>query len=422
MHGVEFNDRLLSLAAQGTLLAAAGPRVAARAGGLRQSLPAQVDLLRERWPATATEPVWAAVSPLFEAADLGELLRLLRAAGYRVQGFADVACAVVAWLQVPGQSLVLDLGASGRAISQVASSGGAAGLQRTVRLAEGLNALLDQWLRLVAATLVDQWRFDALHDQQHELQLRERLHHLIVAVQRDGSGTVILELADRELAVTLSRDQLVAAAQGWYQSLSAALQALCAGIGDCSVLVPESLLAYPGMSEALATAHAGSVLAVPDGLAARAVSLMPVAGQEPAGPVQYLTRIAAIGPPAPPDASRPVALDARALRTMATHVVFRGRAIGIPAAGLLLGRDPPPAAEVLRLPEGIAGLSRCHCTLRRGPSGTQIIDHSQFGSFVDGLRVNGRGFLAAGSTLRLGSPGIELPLIALDAAPAAVAG
>ena len=35
--------------------------------------------------------------------------------------------------------------------------------------------------------------------------------------------------------------------------------------------------------------------------------------------------------------------------------------------------------------------------------------------FVDGLRVHGRGFLAAGSVLRLGTPGIELPLIALGA-------
>jgi hypothetical protein len=101
---------------------------------------------------------------------------------------------------------------------------------------------------------------------------------------------------------------------------------------------------------------------------------------------------------------------------MATHVVYRGRAIPIPAQGMLLGRAEAgarTALQGLQLPEGIAGLSRRHCTLQRSGNRTQVIDHSRHGTFVDGLRVHGRGFLAAGSVLRLGTPGIELPLIAL---------
>jgi pSer/pThr/pTyr-binding forkhead associated (FHA) protein len=89
----------------------------------------------------------------------------------------------------------------------------------------------------------------------------------------------------------------------------------------------------------------------------------------------------------------------------------------ITAQGLVLGRDPADA-NALRLPEGIAGLSRRHCTLRRDHGRTLLVDHSSYGSFVDGARVNGRAFLAAGSVLRLGTPGIELPLVALDASGA----
>ena len=99
---------------------------------------------------------------------------------------------------------------------------------------------------------------------------------------------------------------------------------------------------------------------------------------------------------------------------MATHVVYRGRAIAIDGAGLVIGRDPGEAAAVLALPDGVAGLSRRHCTLRRERGRTQIVDHSQFGSFLDGARVRGRAFLAAGSTLRLGTPGVELPLVRLQ--------
>ena len=69
---------------------------------------------------------------------------------------------------------------------------------------------------------------------------------------------------------------------------------------------------------------------------------------------------------------------------------------------------------LLLLPEGVAGLSRRHCTLRRERGRTQVVDHSQYGSFLDGARVRGRAFLVAGSTLRLGTPGVELPLVALQ--------
>jgi pSer/pThr/pTyr-binding forkhead associated (FHA) protein len=82
--------------------------------------------------------------------------------------------------------------------------------------------------------------------------------------------------------------------------------------------------------------------------------------------------------------------------------------------GLVLGRAPGDGPGVLELPEGIAGLSRRHCTLRRAGGETVLVDHSRFGTFVDGQRVDGRALLAAGSHLRLGTPGIELALVALD--------
>ena len=60
----------------------------------------------------------------------------------------------------------------------------------------------------------------------------------------------------------------------------------------------------------------------------------------------------------------------------------------IPASGLVLGRDPGTTPS-LQLPEGIAGLSRRHCTLRRDGQRTQVIDHSSHGTFIDGVRVRG---------------------------------
>jgi pSer/pThr/pTyr-binding forkhead associated (FHA) protein len=81
---------------------------------------------------------------------------------------------------------------------------------------------------------------------------------------------------------------------------------------------------------------------------------------------------------------------------------------------VVLGRDP--AESALPLPDGIAGLSRRHCTLRSEAGRSQIIDHSSHGSWLDGVRVRGRALLPAGSLLRLGEPGIELQLIAMQGA------
>jgi pSer/pThr/pTyr-binding forkhead associated (FHA) protein len=119
-----------------------------------------------------------------------------------------------------------------------------------------------------------------------------------------------------------------------------------------------------------------------------------------------------MGLAAPEDCSRRVEVRAGATFA-ATHLVFRGRAIAIGEAGLVLGRDPGEGPASIALPEGIAGVSRRHCTLQRAGEETVLIDHSRYGTFVDGQRVNGRALLAAGSSLRLGTPGIELPLVAV---------
>ena len=43
-----------------------------------------------------------------------------------------------------------------------------------------------------------------------------------------------------------------------------------------------------------------------------------------------------------------------------------------------------------------------------------VEDHSSTGTFVNGERVSARAVLRAGDRLRLGSPGVELLLIAVE--------
>jgi hypothetical protein len=413
MLGVDFNGRLLSIARDGELVGSAASRLRVRTTGLGQSIPALLDALREQLDGIPPGPLWASVASGSGGAELGELLRALRAARFEVQGFVDSAAISVAWARLPGQSLVLDLHPHWLDLSLVSSIGDAVELRRTARVPVGRADLFEYWLRLAAQTLVQQTRFDPLHDQRHELLLRAGLDELAVRAQRDGHAKLDFDADGRHVELTLSRDQMQLAAAPWCHALAAALQPLCAAAGECNLVVPATLLDLPGIDDALTAAHAGSLHALADGASARAASYLAanaIVGAGHSGPVPYLTRVAATLPPIG-DGVRVVQHGERHVGTMATHVVYRGRAIPIPAEGMVLGRAE--TGHTLQLPEGIAGLSRRHCTLQRTGNRTQVIDHSRHGTFVDGLRVHGRGFLAAGSVLRLGTPGIELPLIAL---------
>ena len=84
-----------------------------------------------------------------------------------------------------------------------------------------------------------------------------------------------------------------------------------------------------------------------------------------------------------------------------------------------IGGDAP--AGGLSLPEGLAGVSRWHCSLRVTPLTTELIDHSSHGTWLNEERVLGRVEVFAGDRIRIGDPGIELTLLATERADGASA-
>ncbi len=355
---------------------------------------------------------WFALAPPQDVAELGQLLTRLREAGSAVRGFIDRAALLAAWIDLPPPLVVLELSRQRISISVASRDAETASLRRQVSLPGGEQALLAAWLELARATLVQQTRFDPLHDQRHESQLRTELPVLAAAAERNGQAKLVVDAAGAALSLTLTRDQLAAAAAPVLSPLAAALQSLSAASGAGSLLVPAAVLDVPGMDAALAGARFAHLLRHDAELTTRALCQLPVDAAVPTGAVPYLTQLPLLAEAAPSDALVPLKLRGRPPQVMATHVVYRGRALPIPATGLVLGRDPQESA--VQLPDGVAGLSRRHCTLLREGDRSQIIDHSSHGTWLDGARVHGRALLSAGSTLRLGEPGVELQLVAFE--------
>jgi hypothetical protein len=97
-----------------------------------------------------------------------------------------------------------------------------------------------------------------------------------------------------------------------------------------------------------------------------------------------------------------------------THVLWEGRALPLAGAPLEIGRTPGPGG--IALADGLAGVSRLHCTLRREAGDVVLVDHSRHGTRVNGERVSARARLRAGDRLLIGDPGVEIALIAVGAA------
>lgn len=409
MRGLDLNDRRIAVATDG----AAGhvAPVAANARDAQSLVAAQLAAM----PVSTPDALWVALSPPTNADMPGQLLGQLRTAGHAVQGFADRTALLAAWLDAGTDLAVLELSRRHMAIGLATRDADAAALRRHVPLPGGEQALLDAWLRLAAATLVQQTRFDPLHDLQREAELRAQLPALVADAQRAGQASCTLDTGGGgSVTLALTRDQLATAAQPVLAPLASALQALSAAHGDAALLLPESVLDIPGIDAALAGARFAQLYRCGEDLAARAASLQAPSGAGAEGGVPWRTRVPLLSARAPADVLQPLVLSARDGEAMATHVVYRGRVVPITATGLVIGRDPG-AAPSLQLPEGIAGLSRRHCTVRRDAGGrTQVIDHSSHGTFIDGARVRGRALLPAGAVLKLGEPGIELPLVAIE--------
>jgi hypothetical protein len=60
-------------------------------------------------------------------------------------------------------------------------------------------------------------------------------------------------------------------------------------------------------------------------------------------------------------------------------------------------------------------VSRRHCSLRREGDRTVLVDHSRYGTWINGARVRERAAVRPGDRVRVGTPGVEFTLI--SAAP-----
>jgi FHA domain len=379
------------------------------------------------------ERAWIATPAQASGTGLEALLGITRRLGLTVDGFIDSAAVVSAALESERNTIVLELGLHHAAATAVDRDGSHARRRRSVLTERGgFIELYQIWLDLISTTMVKRTRFDPLHDAATEQQLFDAMPCLTREVASTGNATASVTKGRERFEVALTRDQFSQAAEPIYRAMAGLLQQLRPAGTPLAIVVPRPLADLPGVREQLEQFVGCEWVSIPDGFAAAATSLLDLpelaSGEDS---VRLLRRLplqvqAALNA----GVARELMGQRRAGGPAPSHALLDGRAYSLSAESLVVGRAPesqsvpstamatgtataPVSSRYITLPEGLAGVSRRHCTFVHDGAELVLLDHSTFGTFVNGERVQERVRVHAGDRVRLGEPGVELALIAV---------
>lgn len=368
-------------------------------------------------PPAPDERVWMATPARASEQGLSAMLAIARNLSLPVDGFIDAAVAAVAALGLEQSALVLEIGMHETAATYIDRDGAQVRRRRTaITQRGGLIAFYQGWLELVSTTMVKRTRFDPLHDAATEQNLFDSLATWAREAAATGAVDAVLNKGAERFEVTLTRDQFAQAGQALHRDIMRLLHELRPAGAPIALVVPSAIKDLPGFAEELEQFTDCEAIGIPDGFAAAVTSRLDLPERATTDPIRLLRRLPVLACAERVDAGdiKHNMLGSRVERKVApSHLLFDGKVYAIAAEPLLIGRSPA-ATRTLSLPEGLAGVSRRHCTLAVEGGEVILLDHSSFGTYVNGERVAERARLLAGDRIRVGDPGVELSLIAVN--------
>jgi len=368
-------------------------------------------------PPAPGERVWMATPARASEHGLSAMLAIARSLSLPVDGFIDAAVATVAALGLERSAIVLEIGMYDTAATYVDREGAQVRRRRTaITQRGGLIAFYQGWLELVSTTMVKRTRFDPLHDAATEQNMFDSLATWAKDAAVSGAVNAVLNKGAERFEVTLTRDQFAQAGQRLHREIMRLLHELRPAGAPLALVVPSVIADLPGFAAELAQFGDCELIFVPDGFAAAVTSRLDLPESTAADPVRLLRRLPVLAAEEKFDVGdiKHHFLGSQAGRKAApSHLLFDGKVYALTVEPLVIGRSPV-GPRTIPLSEGLAGVSRRHCTLVAEGSEVILLDHSNFGTYVNGERVAERVRLLAGDRIRVGDPGVEFSLIAVD--------
>ena len=445
MYGIHFDHHTLSIARDGELLAseplavetvAPVPSAGSAALAVSRGRPDEVSLVHWRelgrneqasrnvaremiaqlHALNITERIEAviAIPADLDVSALAALRGALHAAGVEARAFVDAGALSSAAIGERGHYVLLDAGWRSATAARVA--GGAECVVEESFVSERANLLdvYDLWLIGVSAAMVKNTRFDPLLSLEVEQRLFAALPQIAARAATEGKTEAALEENGSRFAVEVEAQMFADAAQPFYRELARLARSARIAGQSAALVLPAESRRWPGFLPRLLENEQDGVVIAPAGLAAVAASLQ-VAEAE--GAPRLRRRVARIV-----DHSLAAAIEYVSAATTSpgralpvTHILYGGDSMRFPESGLVIGTEEVSNTPHITLPRAAAGVSRRHCSLRREGERTVLIDHSRYGTWINGARVRERAAVRPGDRVRVGTPGVEFTLISAAA-------
>ncbi len=343
---------------------------------------------------------------------LGVLLGLTQEIGIRVSGMLSSAAAVSA-RPYPGRQLVhLDVGLHRVSVTPLEQSDSVMALQEIGLEDTGLTSVMDLWVQRFSELFVLATRFDPLHRADTEQLIYDYLPGWLQSIQEKDVCEFELEHYQDIHRIEVRREQLLAAASGFYRALVQLVAQVRQGGASLVVQVSHHLSLLPGLMTELQRLDDALVLSLgPDAPVMGALAMPAV--ESKSGQIKLLKRV-------PWREQAQVAVDKNVFQNSkktpdagSSHVVYKGIAYPVGAEGLSIGRTKDKERRSIVLEGGHSGVSGSHCELVLRDGEVKLIDRSRHGTFVNEKRVPVETTLRPADVIRIGSPGEELWVISV---------
>jgi hypothetical protein len=352
----------------------------------------------------------------YKGQELGVLLGLAQETGVPVRAMVDVAVAASDRPYPGRQLLYVDAGLHRASVTPLEQSDEVRALVEHALEGTGLAGVHDALARRIAEIFVLATRFDPFHEAASEQLLYDRLPEWLERLSRSPSIEISIPFGGDEFAVELERGQLLGAVSGFFKALVQLIAQVREGSSGVVVQLSDRLARLPGITDAMQRIDDSIVVPLAHGHAARSVLEgvgKVVLDAEQIKLFRHLPWRAQAHAEAAPRAAEPFAPRGTDSRRAPTHVVYKG--IGYPVnGGLVIGRSKTDARRAIIIDEPMGGVSRTHCELALVNGELRLRDLSSYGTYVNERRAAGELVLEPADVIRIGSPGAELYVVAVE--------